>query len=145
MGAQDIPLEDKTLTVVFGPDFVNINYINFCCNNRTTILTWRDALLDMAYNLLASNASNTTFLEKAYTKIHLSTDKEGKIPVKNVIRMFAQNKDDKKRVEKALDAAELPSEKSDCILPQNFTFQNFMDLYKNLTNRKEVETIFEQL
>lgn len=34
MGPQDIPLEDKTVTVVHGPDLVNVNFINFCCIGR---------------------------------------------------------------------------------------------------------------
>lgn len=35
MGATD-SLEDKTLTVVSGPDFVNISFTNFCCNKKET-------------------------------------------------------------------------------------------------------------
>lgn len=30
IGPGDVPLEDKTLTVVYGADFVNVNFINFC-------------------------------------------------------------------------------------------------------------------
>ncbi|KAG1700087.1 1-phosphatidylinositol 4,5-bisphosphate phosphodiesterase classes I and II [Nymphon striatum] len=145
MGAQDVQLEDKTLTVVFGPDLVNINYINFCCNNKDAIQLWKVELLKMAYNILALNACPTTFLEKAYTKILLSTDKDGKIPVKNIVRMFAQHKDERRKVEKALNATNLPSEKGDFIVSQTISFKDFMNLYRNLTDRKEVEKIFEQL
>lgn len=35
MGAQE-PLEDKTLTVCYGSDFVNPNFVNFCCSNKET-------------------------------------------------------------------------------------------------------------
>ena len=32
----EVPLEDKTLTVVYGPDFVNVNFINFCAESKET-------------------------------------------------------------------------------------------------------------
>lgn len=63
----------------------------------------------------------------------------------SIIKHFASNKDDKRRVEKALDVSGLPSGKSDT-LPQNkFQFEDFYNLYKNLTQRSEVEKIFEEL
>jgi phosphatidylinositol phospholipase C beta len=33
MGSQDT-LEEKTVTVCFGSDFVNIMFINFCCTKK---------------------------------------------------------------------------------------------------------------
>lgn len=64
---------------------------------------------------------------------------------RSIIKHFASNKDDKRRVEKALDVSGLPSGKSDS-LPQNkFQFEDFYNLYKNLTQRSEVEKIFEEL
>ncbi|RWS15732.1 1-phosphatidylinositol 4:5-bisphosphate phosphodiesterase classes I and II-like protein [Dinothrombium tinctorium] len=66
-GPSDIALEDKTLTIVHGSDFTN---------------EWLDSLMKMAYNLLALNSSANTFLQKAYTKILLLADREGKIPVR---------------------------------------------------------------
>lgn len=35
MGNSDT-LEEKTVTVVSGPDFVNISFTNFCCNKKET-------------------------------------------------------------------------------------------------------------
>ncbi len=35
MGSTDT-LEEKTLTVVSGPDFVNISFTNFCCTKKET-------------------------------------------------------------------------------------------------------------
>jgi phosphatidylinositol phospholipase C beta len=29
-------LEEKTLTVVYGSDFVNVQFVNFCCKNKET-------------------------------------------------------------------------------------------------------------
>lgn len=34
-GPQDT-LEEKTLTIVSGPDFTNLGYINFCSTNKET-------------------------------------------------------------------------------------------------------------
>lgn len=34
IGPQDIQLEDKTLTIVYGTDFVNVNFINFCTYSK---------------------------------------------------------------------------------------------------------------
>ena len=36
MGTKDVPLEDKTLTVVYGADLCNVNFINFTTNSRDT-------------------------------------------------------------------------------------------------------------
>lgn len=33
MGSQDT-LEEKTVTVCYGADFVNVNFINFCCTRK---------------------------------------------------------------------------------------------------------------
>ena len=33
MGLPDIPLEDKTLTIIYGSDMVNNNTLNFCSNS----------------------------------------------------------------------------------------------------------------
>ncbi|GFY59781.1 1-phosphatidylinositol 4,5-bisphosphate phosphodiesterase classes I and II [Trichonephila inaurata madagascariensis] len=145
MGPPDIPLEDKIVTVVYGPDLVNISYLNFCCNGREIAQEWTDALMKMAYNLLALNAPTTTFLEKLYTKIKLMIDRDGKVPVKNVVKLFAQNREDKKRVEKALELCGVSTGKNDSINPEKFSFENFLSFYRYLTGREEVDAIFERL
>ncbi|XP_074595176.1 1-phosphatidylinositol 4,5-bisphosphate phosphodiesterase classes I and II-like isoform X2 [Brevipalpus obovatus] len=144
-GPSDVPLEDKTFTVCYGPDFVNVSFINFVCTSREDAQEWTDSVLKMALNLLALNSSSYVFLAKAHTKIRLMCDREGKIPVKNVVKLFAQHKDDKKRVEKALDSCGLPSGKSDSIDPDNFTLTLFLQFYKQLCVRSEVEKIFDRL
>ncbi|KAK9737296.1 PH domain [Popillia japonica] len=135
MGSQDT-LEEKTVTVCCASDFVTINFINFCCTRKEIAQLWTDALMNLAYNLNQINGSTSRFLLKAHTKLTLITDKAGKIPVKNIIKLFAQNRDDKKRVEKALDASGLPSGKNDTIHPDKFLFEDFFNLYRNLTLTK---------
>lgn len=63
----------------------------------------------------------------------------------SIVKLFAQNKDDRKKVEKGLDASGLPSGKSDTISPSKFQFEDFFTFYKNLTQRSEVEKVFETL
>lgn len=63
----------------------------------------------------------------------------------SIIKLLASNKDDKRRVEKALDAAGLPSGKGESLAHNKFQFEDFYNLYKNLTQRSEVEKIFEEL
>nr|XP_018906114.1 PREDICTED: 1-phosphatidylinositol 4,5-bisphosphate phosphodiesterase classes I and II [Bemisia tabaci] len=144
MGAQDT-LEEKTLTLCCGSDFVNLNFINFCCNKKETAQLWTDELLKIAFNLALLNSSAIMFLRKSHVKLTLMLDKAGKIPVKNIIKIFAQNKEDRKRVEKALDASGIPSGKNDTVSVQKFQFEDFFNFYKNLTQRTEVEKIFEEL
>ncbi|XP_036340590.1 1-phosphatidylinositol 4,5-bisphosphate phosphodiesterase classes I and II-like, partial [Rhagoletis pomonella] len=97
----------------------------------------------MAYSLARLNGSANTFLQKAHTKLCLQVDKSGKIPVRNIIKIFAQNKEDRKRVEKALDMSGLPSGKFETLSLPKFHFEDFFNLYKNLTQRSEVEKIFD--
>ncbi|XP_067009832.2 1-phosphatidylinositol 4,5-bisphosphate phosphodiesterase classes I and II [Anabrus simplex] len=144
MGSQDT-LEEKTVTVCFGSDFVNLSFINFCCTKKEIAQLWTDELLKMAYNILQINSSTIKFLQKAHTKLTLQTDKTGKIPIKNIIKLFTQNREDRKRVEKALDISGLPSGKNDSVSLQKFQFEDFFNFYKSLTHRSEVEKIFEEL
>ncbi|CAL8090516.1 unnamed protein product [Orchesella dallaii] len=142
MGPTDT-LEEKTVTVVSGADFVNISFTNFCCNKKETAKLWSDELLDIAHNLVQLNSPIISYLTKQHTRLSILTDKQGKIPIKNITKTFAQNKEDRKRVEKALDAAGLPSGKGDTINPSKFTFEDFFQFYKNMTGRTEVEKVFD--
>lgn len=138
-------LEDKTVTVCYGNDFVNMNFINFCCNKPETAKLWCDQLLRMAYNMLSVHSSVTAVLQKTHARICLYVDKAGKIPVKVVIKTFATHKDDRKKVEKALDACGLPSSKNEMIDSDKFKFSHFMSFYMHLTGRKEIQRVFDGL
>ncbi|CAH2108016.1 unnamed protein product [Euphydryas editha] len=62
-----------------------------------------------------------------------------------IVRLFAQNKEDKKRVEKALSESGLPTGKNDTISQSKFQFEDFFAFYKSLTQRTEVQKIFNTL
>lgn len=51
------------------------------------------------------------FLVKIHTKLLLQLDSNGKISTKNVIKQFSSSKEDREKIEKALDAAGQPSAK----------------------------------
>ncbi|KPI96812.1 1-phosphatidylinositol-4,5-bisphosphate phosphodiesterase classes I and II [Papilio xuthus] len=138
-------LEEKTVTVCYGADFVNVTFVNFCCTRRDIAQMWTEELFSLAYNLNQLNNPTIKFLEKLHTKIVLKADKSGKILVKNIVRQFAQNKEDKKRVEKALSESGLPTGKNDTISQSKFQFEDFFAFYKSLTQRTEVLKIFNNL
>ncbi len=60
----------------------------------------------------------------------------------SIHKLFAQNKDDRKVIERALDIAGLPSKKSDEVKAEQIRFQDFFNFYVELVQRKEVERIF---
>ncbi|KAF4532691.1 hypothetical protein B566_EDAN002927 [Ephemera danica] len=144
MGSQDT-LEEKTVTICYASDFVNLNFINFCCTKKEIAELWSRELVQIAYNLLQLNGSATMFLCKAHTSLYLAQDKTGRIPVKNIMKLFAQNKDDRKRVEKALETTGFPTGKNDTVSPSKFQFEDFFNLYKNLMQRPELESVFDNL
>ncbi|XP_044255900.1 1-phosphatidylinositol 4,5-bisphosphate phosphodiesterase classes I and II [Tribolium madens] len=144
MGSQDT-LEEKTVTVCCANDFVNMNFINFCCTRKEIARLWTDALMSLAYNLNQINGTANLYLLKAYTKLILVTDKTGKIPIKNIIKMFAQSRDDKRRIETVLQSTGLPYGKNDTISPEKFQFEDFFNFYKNLTQRSEIEKVFNDI
>uniref|UniRef100_A0A1B0CAK1 PLC-beta PH domain-containing protein n=1 Tax=Lutzomyia longipalpis TaxID=7200 RepID=A0A1B0CAK1_LUTLO len=81
MGSQDT-LEEKTVSVCYGADFVNMSFINFCCTRKDIAQHWTEELLRLAFNMTQLNGSAVMYLQKAHTKLCLQVDKVGKIPVK---------------------------------------------------------------
>ncbi|XP_057656050.1 1-phosphatidylinositol 4,5-bisphosphate phosphodiesterase classes I and II [Diorhabda carinulata] len=144
MGSQDT-LEEKTVTVCCANDFVNLTFINFCCTRKDIAKLWTDSLINLAYNLNQINGTPKMYLFKAHTKLHLIKDKAGNIPVKNVLKMFAQNKDDKKRIESILQNLGFQTGKNDTINPEKLDFEMFFDFYVKLTKRSEVEKVFNDI
>lgn len=63
----------------------------------------------------------------------------------SIVRIFALNKDDKKRVEKALSESGLPTGKTDTISLSKFQFEDFFAFYKSLTQRTDAQKIFNNL
>ncbi|KAF7654327.1 hypothetical protein LDENG_00071080 [Lucifuga dentata] len=129
----------KTLTIVSGPDMVNLTYHNFFASKEKVTQNWANDILTIAYNPARNNACRQVFLEKIYVCISLQTNKDGKIPVKNIYKMFPA---DKKRVESALASAQLPKGKHDTMKPDVFTETAFRTFLLHFCPRPELNEIF---
>ncbi|XP_062371755.1 1-phosphatidylinositol 4,5-bisphosphate phosphodiesterase beta-3 [Sardina pilchardus] len=133
-------VEAKLVTVVHGNDLVNVSFLNFQAMQEDVAKVWTDELFKLATNILSQNSSRNIFLLKAYTKLKLQVSADGKIPVKNFLKMFS----DKKRVESALEQCGLIVNKSQVegIKPDDFTWEMFLNFLNFLCLRPEIERIF---
>lgn len=134
-------LEHRMITVVYGPDLVNISYLNLVAFQEEVAKEWTNEVFSLATNLLAQNMSRDAFLEKAYTKLKLQVTPEGRIPLKNIYRLFSA---DRKRVETALEACSLPSSRNDSIPQEDFTAEAYRVFLNNLCPRPEIDNIFSE-
>ncbi|XP_008053376.1 1-phosphatidylinositol 4,5-bisphosphate phosphodiesterase beta-1 isoform X1 [Carlito syrichta] len=129
------------ITVVYGPDLVNISHLNLVAFQEEVAKEWTNEVFSLATNLLAQNMSRDAFLEKAYTKLKLQVTPEGRIPLKNIYRLFSA---DRKRVETALEACSLPSSRNDSIPQEDFTPDVYRVFLNNLCPRPEIDNIFSE-
>ncbi|XP_069064007.1 1-phosphatidylinositol 4,5-bisphosphate phosphodiesterase beta-3 [Pleurodeles waltl] len=134
--------EDKLVTVVYGPDMVNISFLNFMAVQEDTAKIWTEELFKLATNILAHNASRNTFLHKAYTRLKLQVNQDCRIPVKNILKMFSA---DKKRVETALESCGLNFNRSESIKPDEFTLEIFERFLNKLCLRPDIDKILLEL
>uniref|UniRef100_A0A8D3CVY9 phosphoinositide phospholipase C n=1 Tax=Scophthalmus maximus TaxID=52904 RepID=A0A8D3CVY9_SCOMX len=88
-------MENRMLTVVSGPDMVNITYLNFMAFQEETAKEWAEELFNLASNLMVQNMSREACLEKGVF-----------LCPRSIFRMFSA---DRKRVETALENCNLPS------------------------------------
>nr|XP_057924917.1 1-phosphatidylinositol 4,5-bisphosphate phosphodiesterase beta-3 [Doryrhamphus excisus] len=133
-------VEGKLVTIVHGNDLVNISFLNFQAMQEDIAKIWTDELFTLATNILSQNASRNTFLFKAYTKLKLQVNQEGKIPVKNILKMFS----DKKRVDTTLEQCGVVNNKSEGVKPDDFTWEAFQKFLDSLCLRSEIQSIFEE-
>uniref|UniRef100_A0A8C2H147 1-phosphatidylinositol 4,5-bisphosphate phosphodiesterase n=1 Tax=Cyprinus carpio TaxID=7962 RepID=A0A8C2H147_CYPCA len=135
-------IENRMLTVVTGPDMVNIQYLNFMAFQEDVAKEWAHELFSLASNLLAQNMGRESCLEKAFTRLKLQTNQEGRIPVKNIFRLFST---DRKRVETALESCNLPAGRNDSIPLEDLTPDVYKSFINNLCPRSEINQIFADL
>ncbi|KAM5225439.1 1-phosphatidylinositol 4,5-bisphosphate phosphodiesterase beta-3 isoform 1-T2 [Hipposideros larvatus] len=141
-GGPDARLEEKLMTVVAGPDPVNTTFLNFMAVQDDTAKVWTEELFKLAMNILAQNASRNTFLRKAYTKLKLQVNQDGRIPVKNILKMFSA---DKKRVETALESCGLKFNRSESIRPDEFSLEIFERFLNKLCLRPDIDKILLEI
>ncbi|XP_010148543.1 PREDICTED: 1-phosphatidylinositol 4,5-bisphosphate phosphodiesterase beta-2-like, partial [Eurypyga helias] len=138
----DYPHSDfllKTLTIVSGPDMVDLTFHNFVSYKENVGKSWAEDIMAIVQNPLTFNASRYTFLEKILVKLKMQLNAEGKIPVRNIFQMFPA---DRKRVEAALSACHLPKGKNDAINPEDFPETVYKTFLMNLCPRPEIDEIF---
>ncbi|KAM4828974.1 1-phosphatidylinositol 4,5-bisphosphate phosphodiesterase beta-2 [Thomomys bottae] len=129
----------KALTVVSGPDMVDLTFHNFVSYKENVGKDWAENLLALAKHPLTSNAPRSTFLDKILVKLKMQVNPEGKIPVKNFFQMFPA---DRKRVEAALSACHLAKGKNDAINPEDFPESVYKSFLMSLCPRPEIDEIF---
>ncbi|XP_033927743.1 LOW QUALITY PROTEIN: 1-phosphatidylinositol 4,5-bisphosphate phosphodiesterase beta-3 [Melopsittacus undulatus] len=134
--------QERLLTVVHGPDMVNITFLNFLAVQDHVAKVWTEELFKLATNILARNASRNTFLRKAYTKLRLQVNQDGRIPVKNILKMFSA---DKKRVESALESCGLSCNRADSIPPELFSLDTFRRFLSKLCLRPDIDRILLEM
>lgn len=129
----------KTLTVVSGPDMVDLTFHNFVSYKENVGKDWAEDVLALVKHPLTANAPRITFLDKILVKLKMQLNPEGKIPVKNFFQMFPA---DRKRVEAALSACHLPKGKNDAINPEDFPESVYKSFLMSLCPRPEIDEIF---
>ncbi|NWV35396.1 PLCB2 phosphodiesterase, partial [Grantiella picta] len=129
----------KNLTIVSGPDMVDLTFHNFVSYKENIGKDWAEDIMAIVRNPLTYNAPRRTFLEKILVKLKLQLNEDGKIPVRNIFQMFPA---DRKRVEEALSACHLPNGKNDAINPEDFPEPVYKTFLMSLCPRPEIDEIF---
>uniref|UniRef100_A0A8C5K3V0 1-phosphatidylinositol 4,5-bisphosphate phosphodiesterase n=1 Tax=Jaculus jaculus TaxID=51337 RepID=A0A8C5K3V0_JACJA len=129
----------KALTVVSGPDMVDLTFHNFVSYKENVGKDWAEDILALVKHPLTANAPRSTFLDKILVKLKMQLNPEGKIPVKNFFQMFPA---DRKRVEAALGACHLAKGKNDAINPEDFPESVYKSFLMSLCPRPEIDEIF---
>lgn len=137
-------VEERSLTICSGTDYININYQHVVCPDVETAKTWQEGLRIITHNNKITNICVRTTLMKHWMRLGFLTDPKGKVPVKVVARTFASGKTEK-LVYQCLSDLGLPSGKNDVIEPEDFTFDKFYDLYHKICPRNDIEELFQSI
>uniref|UniRef100_A0A1I8FMB5 PLCXc domain-containing protein n=1 Tax=Macrostomum lignano TaxID=282301 RepID=A0A1I8FMB5_9PLAT len=122
-------------------DLVNIQWINFVAASKNVAQEWSSQLFRYATNSFVNNPSFYDMLERSWTKLSVSRDADNLIALKTIYKLFAHHKDDKKRVEKALETCCLLTAKKDSVDAKEFTFDAFLRFYTCLCPRTDIDQI----
>ncbi|CAH4031648.1 unnamed protein product [Pieris brassicae] len=137
-------LEDKSLTICSGTDYININYQHVVCPDANTAKVWLEGLRKITHNVKANNVCPMTCLKKHWMRLSFLTDPKGKVPVKVVARTFASGKTEK-LVYQCLSELGLPSGKNEAMEREAFTFDKFYALYHKICPRNDIEELFRTI
>ncbi|KAH1019172.1 hypothetical protein HUJ04_009028 [Dendroctonus ponderosae] len=137
-------VEEKSLTICSGTDYININYQHIVCPTPDIAKDWLNGLRKITHNVKAYNFCPMTCLKKHWMRLGFSVDAKGKIPVKAIARTFASGRAER-LVYSFLAELGLPSEKNDSIELDQFTFEKFYALYHKICPRNDIEELFRSI
>ncbi|CAH0561056.1 unnamed protein product [Brassicogethes aeneus] len=144
VGKHGPELENRSLTICSGTDYININYQHIVCPDVETAKVWLEGLRKITHNVKANNFCPMTCLKKHWMRLNFSVDPVGKIPVKVIAKTFASGRTEK-LVYQFLSELGLPSQKNDSIEPSDFTFDKFYALYHKICPRNDIEELFRSI
>ncbi|KAF4532029.1 hypothetical protein B566_EDAN015008 [Ephemera danica] len=121
-------LNDKSLIICSGTDYVNINYLHVVCPDTNTAKQWQEALRKVTNRNKMNNLCPRTNLMKQLV----------------IARTFASGKTEK-LVYQGLQELGLPNGKSDSMEPAAFTFEKFYALYHKICPRNDIDELFQSL
>uniref|UniRef100_A0A1Q3FK53 1-phosphatidylinositol 4,5-bisphosphate phosphodiesterase n=1 Tax=Culex tarsalis TaxID=7177 RepID=A0A1Q3FK53_CULTA len=137
-------VEEKSLTICSGTDYININMQHVVCPDAATAKVWLEGLRKITHNGKANNFCPMTALKKHWMRLGMLVDAKGKVPVKVVAKTFASGKTEK-LVYQILSDLGLPSSKNDAIEKVDFTFEKFYELYHKICPRNDIEELFRSI
>ncbi|XP_069394433.1 1-phosphatidylinositol 4,5-bisphosphate phosphodiesterase beta-1 [Paralichthys olivaceus] len=133
-------LENRMVTVVTASDLVNVNQLNFIASQEDEAKVWCEELFCLSSNLLSHNLNRDRSLLKAYVRLTLQPNAEGRIPIKSIVRLFSS---ERKKVENALENCRLPYGRGDSIKLEDFTHEVYRSFLDSLCPRPELGNIFK--
>ena len=109
-----------------------------------TAQTWCSELWSYVRSLNPLSISSIQNLQKIHTQLLLLTKAEKPIPVRAIVKFFAQNREDRKVIERALDQSGFSSGRGDVIDKKYFGFEQFQVFYQKLLIRNEITEVFSK-
>ncbi|XP_014674680.1 PREDICTED: 1-phosphatidylinositol 4,5-bisphosphate phosphodiesterase beta-4-like [Priapulus caudatus] len=137
-------VEDRTLTLCHGLDFVNLTYIHLVCADPDIAWQWVQGIRKLNNNNKANNVCPMTSIMKHWLKLTLATNPNGNIPVRSITKTFASGKTEK-MIFQSLKELGFSSGKNDEIARMEFTFEKFYELYHKICPRTDIEDLVRQV
>ncbi|KAL1238412.1 1-phosphatidylinositol 4,5-bisphosphate phosphodiesterase beta-3 [Trichinella spiralis] len=137
--------EDCLLTIVTGDTFIDLRFHIFLASSSQSAQNWAEELFRRASNVLFRNGCVLDYLNVAYAKMRYCFG-TNEIPTKDVLNLFALNKDDRKIVEKAMvDSGLLENINLTVMKMDDLSKERFFLFYTCLTCRREVDEVFSNI
>lgn len=131
-------LEDRSFTLVYGPNLVDTSYFHLCASSCKIAELWVEGITPLLHNLKLYNASILTQLLKLYVKLGHLASTSNMVSVKSICKCLNVGKYEQ-RVLEGLEAMKLPFSKNDELDYAAFTFEQFYQVYLKVCARLEIE------